>query len=46
MKYSLITHKLASLFDWLLQILMNGQVTIGEAKEQIDMVAEGRGDYQ
>ncbi|APY10277.1 hypothetical protein BWZ22_03065 [Seonamhaeicola sp. S2-3] len=32
--------KLAELRDWLLPMLMNGQVTVGEAKEQLGMVAE------
>ena len=32
--------KLAELRDWLLPMLMNGQVTVGEAKEELGMVAE------
>lgn len=32
--------KLAALRDWLLPMLMNGQVTVGKAKEQLGMVAE------
>jgi type I restriction enzyme S subunit len=44
--------KLAELRDWLLPMLMNGQVTIKEAEKSIDqaqgnisMAAEGRGEY-
>ena len=37
--------KLAALRDWLLPMLMNGQVTVGEAKEQLGMVAEDNGKY-
>tara|TARA_B100000949_G_C14273363_1_gene448421 strand:- start:1564 stop:1716 length:153 start_codon:yes stop_codon:yes gene_type:complete len=32
--------KLAAVRDWLLPMLMNGQVKVGEAKEQLGMVAE------
>jgi type I restriction enzyme S subunit len=32
--------KLSELRDWLLPMLMNGQVTIGEAEEELGMVAE------
>ncbi len=32
--------QLSDLRDWLLPMLMNGQVTVGEAKEQLGMVAE------
>lgn len=32
--------QLAQLRDWLLPLLMNGQVTVGEAEEKIGMVAE------
>ncbi|WP_298898214.1 restriction endonuclease subunit S [uncultured Psychroserpens sp.] len=38
--------KLAELRDWLLPMLMNGQVTVGEAKEQLGMVAEEGEKYQ
>ena len=33
--------ELASLRDWLLPMLMNGQVSVGEVKEELGMVAEG-----
>lgn len=32
--------KLIVLDDWLLPMLMNGQATVGEAKERLGMVAE------
>lgn len=35
--------KLAELRDWLLPMLMNGQVTVGEAEEQINMAVEAKG---
>ncbi|MFC0604583.1 restriction endonuclease subunit S [Winogradskyella pulchriflava] len=38
--------KLSELRDWLLPMLMNGQVTVGEAKEQLGMVADQEGKYQ
>ena len=38
--------KLAALRDWLLPMLMNGQVTVGEAKEQLGMVAEDGEKYK
>lgn len=38
--------KLAALRDWLLPMLMNGQVTVGEAKEQLGMVAEDSENYK
>lgn len=37
--------KLSELRDWLLPMLMNGQVTVGEAEEKLGMVAEERGKY-
>ncbi|TDY14150.1 restriction endonuclease subunit S [Meridianimaribacter flavus] len=37
--------KLAALRDWLLPMLMNGQVTVGEAKEELGMVAEDNAKY-
>lgn len=37
--------KLIELRDWLLPMLMNGQVTIGEAEEKLNMAAEPRGKY-
>jgi type I restriction enzyme S subunit len=37
--------KLAELRDWLLPMLMNGQVTVGEAREELGMVAEDNGKY-
>ncbi|WP_116788555.1 restriction endonuclease subunit S [Flavobacterium psychrotrophum] len=39
-------HELASLRDWLLPMLMNGQVTVAEAKEKVGMVAEGSVSYK
>jgi type I restriction enzyme S subunit len=42
--------ELAQLRDWLLPMLMNGQVTVGDAEEMIeeklDMVAEGNVEYK
>lgn len=38
--------KLAELRDWLLPMLMNGQVTFGEAKAQLGMVAEEGETYK
>lgn len=38
--------KLAELRDWLLPMLMNGQVTVSEAKEQLGMVAETGAAYE
>lgn len=38
--------KLAALRDWLLPMLMNGQVSVGEAKEELGMVAEDNGKYE
>ena len=40
--------KLSELRDWLLPMLMNGQVTIGEAEKQVEnlgMVAEPGSKY-
>jgi type I restriction enzyme S subunit len=37
--------KLAELRDWLLPMLMNGQVTVGEAKSELGMVAEEGENY-
>jgi len=37
--------KLSELRDWLLPMLMNGQVTVGEAEEQLGMVAEAGEKY-
>ncbi|HUH73881.1 MAG TPA: hypothetical protein VLZ75_05685 [Chitinophagales bacterium] len=37
--------KLVELRDWLLPMLMNGQVTIKEAEEQIRIAAEPRASY-
>src|SRR5690554_80340 len=34
--------KLAELRDWLLPMLMNGQISVGEAEERLSMVAEAR----
>ena len=38
--------KLAELRDWLLRMLMNGQVTVGELKSELGLVAEERGTYK
>jgi type I restriction enzyme S subunit len=38
-------NELAQLRDWLLPMLMNGQVTVSEAEEKVEMVAEGAVDY-
>lgn len=38
--------ELVSLRDWLLPMLMNGQVTVGEAEEQLGMVAEDKVEYK
>lgn len=38
--------EVAQLRDWLLTMLMNGQVTVGEAEEKIGMVAEGNVEYK
>ncbi|MBD0833748.1 restriction endonuclease subunit S [Aestuariibaculum sediminum] len=38
--------KLAELRDWLLPMLMNGQVTVSEAKEELGMVAEAGAAYE
>lgn len=37
--------KLEELRDWLLPMLMNGQVTVGEAEEELDIAAEPTEDY-
>lgn len=44
-KIELENIELASLRDWLLPMLMNGQVSVGEVKEELGMVAEGRESY-
>ena len=38
--------ELSSLRDWLLPMLMNGQVSVGEVEEQLGMVAEGNVEYK
>ncbi|MFD2907189.1 restriction endonuclease subunit S [Flavobacterium ardleyense] len=38
--------QLASLRDWLLPMLMNGQVTVGDVEQELGMVAEGREEYK
>lgn len=38
--------ELAQLRDWLLPMLMNGQVTVGDAEEELGMVAEGNVEYK
>ncbi|HET8962671.1 MAG TPA: hypothetical protein VFM99_02150, partial [Chitinophagales bacterium] len=42
---SIQNQKLSELRDWLLPMLMNGQVRVGEAEGQLGMVAEERGTY-
>jgi type I restriction enzyme S subunit len=43
---SIENKELASLRDWLLPMLMNGQVTVGDVEEQLGMVAEEREIYK
>lgn len=38
--------ELASLRDWLLPMLMNGQVSVGDAEEELGMVAESNVEYE
>lgn len=38
--------KIKELRDWLLPMLMNGQVTVGEAEKELGMVAEEGAIYQ
>lgn len=38
--------ELASLRDWLLPMLMNGQVSVGDVEEQLGMVAEEKESYK
>ncbi len=38
--------ELVSLRDWLLPMLMNGQVSVGEAEEELGMVAESGVEYK
>jgi len=38
--------ELASLRDWLLPMLMNGQVSVGDVEEQLGMVAESGEEYK
>ncbi len=38
--------ELTSLRDWLLPMLMNGQVSVGDFEEELGMVAEGRVEYK
>ncbi len=44
-KIELENIKLTELRDWLLPMLMNGQVTVGEAEAQLGMVAEDGKEY-
>jgi type I restriction enzyme S subunit len=37
--------ELASLRDWLLPMLMNGQVSVGDLEEELGMVAEDSASY-
>ena len=47
-----VNQKLADLRDWLLPMLMNGQVSVGDAKEYVNgetelgMVAEGSENFK
>jgi len=45
-KIELENIELASLRDWLLPMLMNGQVSVGEFEEELRMVAEERVEYK
>ena len=38
--------ELTSLRDWLLPMLMNGQVSVGDIEEELRMVAEEGGRYE
>ena len=38
--------ELAALRDWLLPMLMNGQVSVGDVEEQLGMVAESGVEYK
>jgi type I restriction enzyme S subunit len=38
--------RLSELRDWLLPMLMNGQVTVNEAEEKLSMAAEPSGEYK
>jgi type I restriction enzyme S subunit len=38
--------QLASLRDWLLPMLMNGQVSVGDVEVELGMVAAGRAEYK
>lgn len=38
--------QLTKLRDWLLPMLMNGQVTVGEAEEKLNIAAEPSGEYK
>lgn len=42
---SIQNQKLSELRDWLLPMLMNGQVTIGEEERELGMVAEEKSSY-
>ncbi len=45
-KLEVENQELASLRDWLLPMLMNGQVSVGEVEEQLGMVAESGEKYE
>lgn len=45
-KNLLENQKLAELRDWLLPLLMNGQVRVGEAEEKLNMAAEPSVEYK
>lgn len=40
------TQKLSEFKYWLLSMLMNGQVTVSEAEQELGMVTEDRGTYK
>ena len=44
-KLDIENQELASLRDWLLPMLMNGQVSVGDFEEELGMVAEARERY-
>ncbi len=46
LKKNILHQELASLRDWLLTMLMNGQVTAGEVEEELGMVAESGVEYK
>ena len=45
-KISLENNPTLHLLNWLLPMLMNGQVSVGEVEEQFGMVAEDKVEYK